>query len=120
MKMSKETLQELKEFIEAHEDHILDYIDNDVEESLIIDEIIVESLSPEFEGKVYTEEEVSYMLSEATENIYRWYDDRCSECGGITECSSVEYNSVPYGDTFVNEQICNGTRCTKCGNEVEL
>jgi len=103
---------EVKEFIEENEDNVLDYLDNDIEEDEIISEI-------QSNTNKYTEEEISSLLDDSASMIHKWYDDRCISCGALLtdDCYETESNSVPYGDTMVDEQTVSGCICSSCGEE---
>ena len=64
-----------------------------------------------------TEHEIFDVLTSEL-NLLKEEDGHCFNCG--RELTDTDYsstsNSVPYGDTYVDEEICDGYTC-RCGHE---
>ncbi len=70
-------------------------------------------------GQTVESKEIIFKRLEDSLELIKTQDDRCSFCGCIhnEDCLITEENSVPYGDTYVNESIVVGYACSECGEK---
>lgn len=64
---------------------------------------------------IYSESDISSMLEDIFEYL-KLQEDRCQECARVICDFICEENSVPYGDSYVCENISVGYTCV-CGSE---
>lgn len=99
-----------KDFYKIFYDGFEKFINNDIEENELIKEIM-------WKDDNMTKEEISSKI----EDVFNWLirqDDRCFGCGKILndEDYIIKGEPRPYGESYVDEMICSGYECNKCGH----
>ena len=101
------------------------WVDEDLDMSM--DDVVTELYNSELNYNnadktsgqtVFTRQELESEVENALDYL-KQDSDRCSGCGKIItdEEMIVSGNRVPYGDSYADEQIVTGYKCSGCGEQ---
>jgi len=107
--------EEIKNTVEEHLN--IDEFDEDYSTNEIFNSEMNYNNADKTTGQYcHTKEEIKEMVKEAFRQICEG-SDHCSECGRPhnEEGDIIDRNPVPYGDTYVDENVVVGHVCVYCG-----
>ena len=112
--------EEVLHFYQCYKDEIDSEIENNWDKDFLTNMLFhngcnFNNADPTSGMFIYSQDEIQEFLTDIFEYL-KLQEDRCQECARVITDFIVDGNSVPYGETFVTENISIGYTCS-CGSE---